>query len=112
MKKYLSMRVSLIASLICLLTVPDLRADDSPSFDGDWIGFIKVPERADMTVRIKIEGDKFTQFFKSEEDWQAVTPHKSYFEKVRDIAIVGWVDSGGVWSENQMFSLSYMNSRN
>lgn len=110
MKIHKTTYIWIFAALICCLATLDLRAEESPTFEGDWRGFIKIPEKGEMRVTIKIEGNNYTQYFKSVEGWQAVDADKSYFETGKDMAMVGWINSGGVWTENQMFSLSYVNS--
>lgn len=110
MNKHSRTQIWIISILIFCLTSLNIRAEDSPSFEGDWSGLIKITEENEARIRIKIEGSNFTQFFESDGEWAAVNPAKSYFESFQDSAMAGWINSSGIWTESQTFSLSYVNA--
>jgi len=83
----------------------------TPSFDGDWSGMVVIKDRGEIELRLVIKDGKATQYFKSENSWRASEPVISYYEDHGDIAAVGWINKGGAWTENQTFSLSWVNSR-
>lgn len=102
---------SLFLSLLLWTTTAMANGD---SFDGDWQGQIELPGEGTMEVRIVIADNSFTQYFRGSgaNGWSAVEPALSYFEKERDILLVGWINTAAqaIWTENQMFSLSIIDS--
>lgn len=77
-------------------------------FDGDWVGTITSTDGGDILVRIVIRGNVVTQYFRGEGGWSAIEPDKSNFLINRNNACFVWLNSGGVWSETQVYSLSYI----
>lgn len=77
-------------------------------FDGDWSGTISSADGDDILVRIVIRGNVATQYFRGESGWSAIEPDKSSFLINRNNACLVWLNSGGVWSETQVYSLSYV----
>lgn len=77
-------------------------------FKGDWEGFIKVADRADSEVKLSIQDGIFAQYYKREGKWVQMRSSNQYYKKIGDILLVGWIDQSKVWTENQMFSLSYL----
>jgi len=99
------------------VTVPEAdvseveKAAPPVSFDGDWRGFIKLADGGEIRLKILIEGDSYTSFYKNADDeWESVVAAVSYYEQLADVVMLGWINHGGVWTENQMYSLSYVNS--
>jgi hypothetical protein len=68
------------------------------SFNGDWIG---------TDTRLQINGNRITQYFKNNDGtWYAIEPDKQSFLYERNNLVYIWLNTGGVWSETQIFSLS------
>ncbi len=78
------------------------------NFDGDWEGIIVTPGRADSEVKISVKGGAFAQYYKRNGEWNRMQSRNPYYKKFADILLVGWINQSNVWTENQMFSLSYM----
>jgi len=62
-----------------------------------------------MKIRIVIDGDKATQYFPVKDGWKPVTPKKTIVSQMKDMCVLSWLNEGGVWTEHQVFSLSYIN---
>jgi len=83
---------------------------ETSKFDGDWRGDLVFPNGEKSGVRIVVENGTFTQYFADGSAWRAISPKVSYYETLNDILLVGWLNQGGVWTENQMYSLTWVNS--
>ena len=96
--------------LLVVLFVTTRLAYCDPNFDGDWQGQLTVAEKGDVfLVRIVINGNEATQYFGGKDGtWKAVEPVQSDFFANRNNAILVWQNIGGLWSETQVFSLSYL----
>ncbi len=77
-------------------------------FRGDWRGDLVLGSGQQFPIRIVIEDGSFTQYFRSDNGWRAIAPKVSYMESLGDTILVGWLNQGGVWTENQMFSLTFV----
>jgi hypothetical protein len=72
------------------------------SFNGDWVG---------SDIRLQINGNRITQYFKNDDgSWFVVKPEKQYFLYDRNNLVYIWLNTGGVWSETQAYSLSIVNN--
>lgn len=83
-----------------------------PDFNGDWQGSIRIPgEESEFKIRIEISGNNARQSFSSGKDggWREVVPTKSTYQINRNNAVLLWMNEGSVWSETQVFSLTYVN---
>lgn len=96
--------------LFALFSGLALQAQDVPSFDGEWRGYIRISDEVELRISIEIDDYSFVQYFRDDDGWRPVNPAESYYRQFQDIAVVGWVNSGGIWTENQMYSLSYVNN--
>lgn len=83
---------------------------ETSKFDGDWQGELTFSNGEKSGIRIVVENGAFTQYFADGSGWREVSPKVSYFETLNDILLVGWLNQGGVWTENQMYSLTWVNS--
>src|SRR4051812_24380147 len=80
-------------------------------FDGDWAGTIYTPEGKEIAVRIIIRGEAVAQYFRNEDgSWRAIDPDRISVAVDRNNAVVTWMNSGGSWSESQIYSLSMKSS--
>jgi hypothetical protein len=106
--KYYSLKKNSRGNTASVATVPQIDqpiALDSPAmreqFNGDWIG---------NDIRIQIVGDRIIQYFMDEnEAWYPIIPEKEYYLYDRNNLVYIWLNTGGVWSETQVFSLSAIN---
>lgn len=78
-------------------------------FDGDWRGDLVFPNGDKSGIRLVVKNGGFTQYFASGSDWRPISPKVSYYETLNDVLLVGWLNQGGIWTENQMFSLTWVN---
>ena len=98
-----------VVVLVCISTTGF--AQSTVSFMGNWGGSIKVPDRDEIPIILVIEDGTFTHYLKFDDDWRVVNPATNYYEQLGDILLIGWINTGGVWTENQIFSISYVNPR-
>jgi hypothetical protein len=102
---------------LAILSVISVSAEQATStaFDGTWTGPLTVDgggANRPIEVRIDIAGKNATQYFKNKEGgWDPVIAKIDIFEGERNNRILVWVNTGGVWSETQVFSLSLKNSK-
>jgi len=83
-------------------------------FHGNWVGEINVAGR-NMTanVRLTISANRVIQYFQNDDgSWDEVVPDNSSFSFDRYNMVYVWLDTGGIWTETQVFSLSFVNTRN
>jgi hypothetical protein len=107
-------RIKWCLSVVLLLAfcIPAVQARDfsQSQFDGDWVGRVTTPDGHDVDVRIVITGNVARQFFNDNGKWSAVDPDRVSFVIDRNNAVMVWLNSGGAWSETQVFSMSLQNS--
>ena len=84
------------------------KASVPAKFRGDWRGDLILGGGEQFPIRIVIEDGRFTQYFRSDNGWRPVSPKVTYLETLGDTMMVGWLNQGGVWTENQMFSLTFV----
>ncbi|NTV26576.1 MAG: hypothetical protein HGB01_10275 [Chlorobiaceae bacterium] len=80
------------------------------TFDGDWRGSVQTDSGKELRVRIVINGNQATHYYRDEQGWVAIQPEKSVVTQLRDICMFTWLNQGGVWTENQVFSMSAINA--
>jgi hypothetical protein len=82
-------------------------------FNGTWIGsVIHNDDGYSMDIRLDITSNKIVQYFRNEDEtWAAVEPDDNFFIWDRNNLVYVWVNKGGVWSETQTYSLSFIDSR-
>lgn len=105
------MRVSL--SLLFLLATCALFADEATreQFNGDWVGTISLQGRdGTVSVKLSISSNGVTQFFKDKDGWQSVDAERELYDVDRNNLVFVWINKGGVWSETQVYSLSFINN--
>lgn len=88
-------------------------SSDAVKFRGTWEGEIEVAGRdAKINIQIKISDTEVSQYFysKKKNDWRLVNPDIIKFTCVKNNAVLYWHNHSTVWSENQVFSLSFVNS--
>jgi hypothetical protein len=104
-------------------TTPETNAGASaPSFDGDWRGPVKwVAGGGEETnfqfkLRIVINGDTALAYSHNKKKWTEIASEstgsvKYIVSKMHNICVVTWLnqDPGGVWTEEQTYSMSYIN---
>jgi len=97
--------------MLVALSIPAVQAStiNQSAFDGQWVGRVTTPEGRDVDVRIVITGNVAQQFFNNNGTWSAVDPDKVTFMVDRNNAVMVWLNSGGAWSETQVFSMSLQN---
>ncbi|MCA1558523.1 MAG: hypothetical protein LC731_08295 [Acidobacteria bacterium] len=93
--------------MVMLATAQATQAQSASKFDGDWVGTISTPEGQELSVRLVIRGGAVSQYFRDETGWRPVNPNKMSLITDRNNAVVVWLNAGGVWSETQVYSLSY-----
>jgi hypothetical protein len=65
-----------------------------------------------MDIRLDITGSSVVQYFKNKDGgWRAVEPDDEYFMWDRNNFVYAWVNKGGIWSETQVYSLSFINGK-
>jgi hypothetical protein len=82
-------------------------------FNGVWVGEITLDDEGrSIDIRIDISGNKVVQYFgDDEEGWEPTEPDEDYFMYNRNNLVYMWVNKGGVWSETQVYSLSFINEK-
>ncbi|MDR1253228.1 MAG: hypothetical protein LBK62_13875 [Treponema sp.] len=82
-------------------------------FNGIWVGsVIHDDDGYTMDIRLDISGNTVVQYFKNDDGtWNAVIPDDDFFIWDRNNFVYAWVNKGGVWSETQIYSLSFINNR-
>lgn len=118
--------LSLIA--LAFLIAPALSGESAirTTFNGDWVGEIHVLDLKEIEgeedlgdieyfgttdVRITITGNGATQYFKEDDgSWYPVTPDIELFDGERNNYVFIWINKGGVWTETQVFSMSFIDS--
>jgi hypothetical protein len=80
-------------------------------FNGTWIGsVIHDDDGYVMDVRIDISSGGVTQFFSGDDGWRVAGGEDSFYLLDRNNLFYVWVNQGGIWTETQTFSLSFINS--
>jgi hypothetical protein len=81
-------------------------------FNGTWVGsVIHDDDGYAMDIRIDISSGGVTQFFKeSDGTWRAAGGEDNFYLLDRNNLLYVWVNQGGVWTETQTYSLSFINS--
>lgn len=104
------MNFRLLLGFVCAscFAVNALFAQEEVDFNGDWEGVIKISGRSDSHVKISVQDGVFTQYYKREGQWSAIKTRNPYHKRYGDILMLGWINRSKVWTENQMFSLSYL----
>lgn len=97
--------VVLLALILTMSLSPAVMGQSNSRFDGDWIGKINAGEH-EVSIRLVIRGNQARQYFRGEDGWEVVSPDKMDFMIDRNNAVMVWLNSGGVWSETQTYSLS------
>jgi hypothetical protein len=82
-------------------------------FNGTWIGsVIHNDDGYTMDVRLDITGGTVVQYFKNDNGaWEPVVPDDDFFMWYRNNFVYVWINTGGVWTETQAYSLSFINNR-
>ena len=104
-----------VLTLAVGMTYVYVQAQDAEvNFDGDWRGSLKGVSTGGEThntkIRLVISGKTASQYFMSDNGWAPVEPHQTTVVQERNNYLVAWLNSGGVWSETQVFSLSHRNA--
>jgi hypothetical protein len=110
-KFYRKLTVVCFLAVLCLISA-DIHADEASriQFDGEWTGTILVDGvESVIEVKIVIRGNRITQYFGNYGEWESVEPDNDYYLYERNNLVYVWANSGGVWSETQVFSLSLIN---
>jgi hypothetical protein len=92
----------------------------APSFDGDWQGSVKWVAGAltnlQFRLRIVINADSALVYERKKNKWAEIADEdtgsvKYTVSKMRDVCVVTWLNqyAGAVWTEEQTYSLSYIN---
>ena len=92
----------------------------TPSFDGDWHGTVKSVAGSETNVqfrvRIVVKGDTALTYYREKNKWaegayEATGSVKYTISKMRDLYVITWLNqyTEGVWTEEQTYSLSYIN---
>jgi hypothetical protein len=102
-------------------TPPETDAGESaPSFDGDWRGPVKWVGGEDPNMkcklRIVIHGDTALAYSRQDNKWAEIADESSgcvkyTVSKMHNICVVSWLkkNPAGGWTEEQTYSLSYIN---
>ena len=92
------------------LAFADVAARDD--FNGTWTGSITIDEENySFDFRIVITSSGVSQYFQNEDGTlYVVNPADSFYLLARNNLVYAWVDQGGIWSETQTYSLSFVNS--
>jgi len=79
------------------------------NFDGDWRGTVTVKDQGSLQMRFVIKDGKYQQFYYNDGSWSpAGSRPMEYYREYQDIAMLGWINSGGIWTENQSYSLTWV----
>jgi hypothetical protein len=95
----------------------------APSFDGDWRGPVKcvaagggADTNFQYRLRIVINGDSAIAYELKNKKWSEIADESSgsvkyTVSKMQDMCVVTWLnhDPGGDWTEEQTYSLSFIN---
>jgi predicted secreted protein len=91
-----------------------LTSNDAVKFRGVWEGSIEIvrDQKSTVKIKVKITDSEVAQYFfeESKNDWRAVNPDVIRFTCDRNNAMVYWHNQGGVWSETQVYSISFLNN--
>lgn len=102
-------------------TTPETNAvPPTISFDGDWRGNVKSVAGSETNVqfrvRIVINGDSAIAYDREKNRWteiadQGIGSVKYTVSKMRDLYVITWLNqyTEGIWTEEQTYSLSYIN---
>jgi hypothetical protein len=107
------MKTCLFVSVLLFVVAHIAYCDSTAKFQGDWRGRLIVADNGKVIlIRIVIHGDEATQYFGDKDGWTLSNPRvKNVFFANRNNAILVWQHLDGVWSETQVFSLSYLRER-
>lgn len=101
-------------------TAPETNAaPPAPSFDGDWRGTLRSVAGSETNLqfrfRLVINGDTAIAYERNKARWSEIADEtsgsvKTTVSKMRDMCVVTWLnqDPDGVWTEEQTYSLSYV----
>ena len=83
-------------------------------FSGIWEGKIKIDGKdANISLRIKIDSEDelvYQYFSNSSGGWDLVAPDTEDWECYGDNMTYFWINTGGIWSETQCFSMTLIDS--
>lgn len=108
------MKKVVFGSLMILLFAGFSYADPATrnQLDGVWTGIVYHDDDGyPMEVRIEIRGNRVIQYFGNNGEWEPVEPDEDYYINNRNNFVYLWVAKGGVWSETQVYSLSFINEK-
>ncbi len=113
---FLSVSILLVGNLLVYAQeFGGLTSSDAVKFKGVWEGNIEIvrDQKSSTTkIRVKITDSEVVQYFyeESKNEWGPVNPDIIRFTCDRNNAIVYWHNHGGVWSETQVYSMSFLNN--
>ena len=79
-------------------------------FSGDWRGkIVMVKDNSEAPFRVFVGENKADNYYCENGKWNSYQVALHRFDVQRNNALLTWIDKGGVWTETQVFSLSYVN---
>ena len=79
-------------------------------FDGDWRGKLGLLDySSEVPIRVWISGGEAYNYKCEDSQWLRFGSESRSFVVQRNNALLSWINEGGVWTETQIFSLSYVN---
>jgi hypothetical protein len=96
--------------LVCVAGIAG--ATDLSDFAGDWRGEVQIDGKQNtMSLRIEIDDTTVYQYFAdSKGRWSVVEPDVENWDCMGDNLLYFWINTGGIWSETQVFSLTRIDS--
>lgn len=80
-------------------------------FVGDWRGTMATEQRpVKVPVRVSVGENSATHYFCTDGKWVTGGKKRLWFGWQNNNALLSWIDTGGLWTETQTFSLSYVNT--
>jgi len=108
------MKKAVMISLMVLMFTGFVFADPATrnQLNGVWIGVVYHDDDSyAMEIKIEIQNNRVIQYFNNNGRWEPVEPDEDYYIYNRNNFVYLWVNKGGVWSETQIYSLSFINER-
>ena len=102
------MRTTQLALLFVLCLSPVLDAQDF--FSGDWHGTVVISKNSEeVPFRVLINGGEAYNYYCKDGAWKIHKSATRSFVVRKRNALLTWIDQEDLWTETQVFSLSYVN---
>jgi hypothetical protein len=101
-----------LISLLLFLLLAECGFAQWSKFVGDWQGKVTMGDGRTLKVRFKITGEDATQYSwnSTSESWYVPQVTLAKIFMLNDNLVYLWMNKGEVWTESQVFMLSYTNT--